>query len=85
MESFAPSILHETRGCRGVGVAPMKDPTQKIHMSSQANPCCRLWWPKTPSKVDAGSVDGDGCQMNQEHCTIDGTQALHDHVEHGSG
>ena len=24
--------------------------------------------PQTPSRVDAGSSDGDGCQMNQEHC-----------------
>ena len=23
---------------------------------------------ETPGRVDAGSGDGDGCQMNQEHC-----------------
>lgn len=35
--------------------------------------------PKAPSRVDAGSGDGDGCQVHQEHCKPDGkwSQDLH--------
>lgn len=35
--------------------------------------------PKAPSRVDAGSSDGDGCQVHQEHCKPDGkwSQDLH--------
>ena len=31
--------------------------------------------PQTPSRVDAGSSDGDGCQMNQEHCKPNGERS----------
>lgn len=40
--------------------------------------------PKAPGRVDAGSCDGDGCQMNDENSKPDGerSQDLHHQISY---
>lgn len=36
---------------------------------------------KTPGRVDAGSGDGDGGQVNQEHCKTNGKRGQNLHTD----